>query len=179
METDDNTLIDIMVTLSLASIENILPFCRKHFLAVAFPVIEHNGVVNVTGTYVGDDVVGFQVIGLDDEGVPVDGFGGDVGKVVVGLKLFVGIFDGLNTGEKVGTLVVGGRAVGFVGFEDGLLVGINEGIDVGLVVGGIVVGRAVGLLVVGESVRLFVVRAVGLLVVGESVAAGRLCKSLM
>ena len=103
-------------------------------------MLEHSGVVSLTETNVGDEVVGFQVVGLDDEGVRVVGLaevGFDEGVRVVGFvdvgKLVLTGFAGL----KVGTLVVG-SAVGdtVAGVSDGLL-------DKGVVGELLLIGRAV------------------------------------
>ena len=103
-------------------------------------MLEHSGVVSLTETNVGDEVVGFQVVGLDDEGVRVVGLaevGFDEGVRVVGF-VDVGklVFTGF-AGLKVGTLVVG-SAVGetVAGVSDGLL-------DKGVVGELLLIGRAV------------------------------------
>ena len=111
-------MMDVMVISTIASIENILPFCLKHFRTVKLPVGEHAGVLNVTGTYVGDNVglvVGLVVgsrVGLrdvdEDDGV-------DVGLREVGKELGfsdVGEDDGVKVGaDDVGKDVVEGYDV--------------------------------------------------------------------
>ena len=122
-------MMDVMVISTIASIENILPFCLKHFRTVKLPVGEHAGVLNVTGTYVGDNVglvVGLVVgsrVGLrdvdEDDGVDV-GLR-DVGKEL-GLRV-VGEDDGLDVGLREV-----GKELGFsdVGEDDGVKVGADD-----------------------------------------------------
>ena len=97
---------------------------------MTFPLIVHKGVVNLTETNVGDDVVGFQLVGLYDEGVRF------VGLVEVGFNEGVRVVGFADVGklvfEEVGLFVVGlfdvGRDVGlFVGLFVlvGLFVGTN------------------------------------------------------
>jgi hypothetical protein len=111
---------------------------------MTFPTVVHKGVVNLTEPNVGDDVVGFTLVGLDDdEGLLVVGLA-EVGFADVGKLLFIGFAGLLN----VGTLVVG---------SDGL---VDDGV---LVLGVDVVGELllIGLAVVGEGMSVVV--ALGLL----------------
>jgi hypothetical protein len=135
---------DVMVIFTIASIENILPFCLTHFRTVTLPVGEHAGVFNVTGMYVGDTVVGLVLVGLvvgsrvglRDVGENV---GVDVGLCVVGEEL------GLRVVGETDGLDVGLRDVGKkLGFTD---VGADDGVDVGLRK----VGNALGLSDVGAD----------------------------
>jgi len=107
-------------------------------------LLEHSGVVSLTETNVGDEVVGFQVVGLDDEGVRV------VGLAEVGFDEGVRVVGFVDVGKLVLT--------GFAGLKVGILIGVDvvgesDGLDEGVLVLGVyVVGELllIGRAVVGE-----------------------------